>query len=351
MTWFHFNLSSFATSFLSVLFESVPFLLLGALFSGLIEVFVPARWMTGLLPKRPIFAILISGLLGCVFPMCECGVVPVIRRLLKKGLPVSCAVTYLLASPVVNPIVAVSTFAAFRGNQPGMTMAFRLVLSYCVAALVGILVQRLRVEQFLNDRVLETLPGSRSRRTAGFRVGSLAGAGSLGGAAVSPFTLEGTESGAESLEVLDAVASEMQQSFPRRLLAALQRGANDFLDVAVFVVIGAALASVFNTAVDQPSIIVPLATNPWAATTALMALAFFVAVCSTSDAFIAATLTAFPFPARLAFLVFGPVFDLKLVFLYTLVFRRRFVLALGVGLFVLIGLICVKLSAIQFSAY
>ncbi len=349
VSWFHFNLSSFATSFLSVLFESVPFLLLGALFSGLIEVFVPARWMTGILPRRPVFAILISGLLGCVFPMCECGVVPVIRRLLKKGLPVSCAVTYLLASPVVNPIVAVSTFAAFRGNQPGLTMGFRLALSYCVAALVGVLVQRLRVEQFLNARVLETLPGSRSRRTAGFRVGSLAGAGSLGGAAVSPFTQEGTEGGAESLETLDAVADGMRQSFPRRLLAALQRAANDFLDVAVFVVIGAALASLFNTAVDQ-SVIVPLATNPWAATAALMGLAFFVAVCSTSDAFIAATLTAFPFPARLAFLVFGPVFDLKLIFLYSLVFRRRFVLLLGAGLFVLIGLICVKLSAIHFSA-
>ena len=350
MTWFHFDPPSFAFSFLSVLFESVPFLLLGALLSGLIEVFVPTRWMTGLLPKSPVLAILLSGLLGCVFPMCECGVVPVIRRLMKKGLPVSCAVTYLLASPVVNPIVAVSTYAAFRGQQAGLTTGFRLALSYFVAALAGLAVQRLRVEQFLNARVLETLPGSRSRRTAGFRVGSLAGAAaSLGGAAVSPFTLEGTEAGGEALETLDALAAELRPSPARRVLAALQRGANDFLDVAVFVVIGAALASVFNTAVDQ-RIILPLATNPWAAIPALMALAFVVAVCSTSDAFIAATFTAFPFTARLAFLVFGPVFDLKLIFLYSLVFRRRFVLGLGVGLFVLIALICLKLSAVHFVA-
>ena len=347
MTWFHFDPSSFAFSFLSVLFESVPFLLLGALLSGLIEVFVPARWMTGLLPKRPVLAILISGLLGFVFPMCECGVVPVIRRLMKKGLPVSCAVTYLLASPVVNPIVAVSTYAAFRGQQAGLTTGFRLVLSYCVAALVGLAVNRLRFEQFLNPRVLETLPGSRSRRTAGFRVGSLAGAGSLAGTAVSPFTLEGTEAGTDALETLDTLANELRPSLARRLLAALQRGANDFLDVAVFVVIGAALASVFNTAVDQQRIILPLATNPWAAVPTLMVLAFVVAVCSTSDAFIAATFTAFPFAARLAFLVFGPVFDLKLIFLYSLVFRRRFVLVLGIGLFVLIALVCLRLSALH----
>ena len=112
--------------------------------------------------------------------------------------------------------------------------------------------------------------------------------------------------------------------------------------------IGAALASVFNTAIDQGRVIEPLAANPWTATLALMGFAFFIAVCSTSDAFIAATFTAFPFSARLAFLVFGPIFDLKLIFLYSLVFKRRFVLLLGAGLFVLIALVCVRLSVVQF---
>ncbi len=347
MPWFHFDPPSFALSFLSVLFESVPFLLLGALISGLIEVFVPARWMTSILPKQPLPAVLLSGLLGMIFPMCECGVVPVIRRLMKKGLPVSCAVTYLLAAPVVNPIVAVSTYAAFKGRSPGETTCYRLVLSYFVAVLVGFIVSRLKVEQFIHPRVLETLPG-RAGRTRGFRVGALAGS-SGGSVAVAPFSLEGTPGGSggdPALAALDALEHQLKPSLARRLLAACQRGANDFLDVAVFVVIGAALASVFNTAVNQQQIIEPLAANPWTATLALMALAFVVAVCSTSDAFIAATFTAFPFSARLAFLVFGPVFDLKLIFLYSLVFRRRFVLALGIGLFVLIGLICVRLSVV-----
>ncbi len=343
MPWFKFDPQSFAFSFLSVLFESVPFLLLGGLLSGLIEVFVPARWMTRMLPRRAGTAILISGLLGLVFPMCECGIVPVIRRLMKKGLPISCAVTYLLAAPVVNPIVAFSTFAAFRGQQPGLTLGFRLGLSYLVAILVGAVVQRLKPEQFLHPLVLATLPG-RATRTSGFRIPSLVGA-----AAAAPFSLEGTDEGSggeDALAALENVEKELQVTFGRRLLLALQRGANDFLDVAVFVVIGAALASVFNTAVDQTRIY-PLAMNPWTATGSLMLLAFVVAVCSTSDAFIAATLTAFPLTAKLAFLVFGPVFDLKLVFLYSLVFRRRFVLALGVGLFVLIGLICVRLAVLH----
>lgn len=352
MSWFHFDPGSFALSFLSVLFESVPFLLLGALISGLIEVFVPSRWMTHFLPKRAGVAVAVSGLLGVVFPMCECGVVPVIRRLMKKGLPVSCAVTYLLASPVVNPIVAVSTFAAFHRSNPGpwVVTAYRLVFSYGIAVLVGLIVTRLRVEQFIAPEVLETLPGRSTRRTAGFRVGSLAGApASMMAASAAPFSLEGTEGGSggpDALAALDVLEEGLTPTLGKRLAAALQRGTNDFLDVAVFVVIGAALASVFNTAVDQARIIAPLATNPWAGVPALMGLAFVVAVCSTSDAFIAATFTGFSFPARLAFLVFGPVFDLKLVFLYSLVFRRKFVLALGLGLFILIALICIRLSAV-----
>jgi uncharacterized membrane protein YraQ (UPF0718 family) len=349
MPWFTFDPRNFAFSFLGVLFESVPFLLLGSLISGLIEVFVPARWMTSVLPRRAAPAILLSGLLGVVFPMCECGVVPVIRRLMKKGLPVSCAVTYLLASPVVNPIVAVSTYAAFRGQGAVAMLSFRLILSYLIATLVGGVVQRLRPEQFLNAKVLETLPG-RARRTGFSILGGLGGGGGGGSALAAPFSLEATEAGSGggvALKALDALETELRPTFARRLFAALQRGTNDFLDVAVFVVIGAALASVFNTAVNQ-RIIEQVATSPLASIGAMMVLAFVVAVCSTSDAFIAASFTTFPFAARLAFLVLGPVFDLKLVFLYSLVFRRRFVLALGVGLFVLIGLICGRLSAWQF---
>lgn len=358
-SWFHFNLSDFAFSFLGVLFESIPFLLLGALASGLIEVFVPARLMTRLLPKNPVGAIALSGLLGAIFPMCECGVVPVIRRLMGKGLPTACAVTYLLAAPVVNPIVAVSTLAAFSGQRPWVVVGFRLVLSYAVAVLVGWLVNRLRPEEFLRPQVLETLPGRAGRRTA-FRFGALpafAGVGTDAGrgtttaaALVTPFTGEAQTDAATgepaSLAELEAVEEELRPTFGRRLLLALNRGAEDFLDVAVFVVVGAALASVFNTAIRQEAI-QPLASNPWAATGALMLLAFFIAVCSTSDAFIAAALGRdFKLYAKLGFLVFGPMFDLKLLLLYSLVFRRRFVVLLGVGLFVLIGLICVRLSVV-----
>ena len=85
-----------------------------------------------------------------------------------------------------------------------------------------------------------------------------------GSAAAAPFSLEGTESGSGSpgaLDALDALEDQLRPTFARRLLAALQRGVNDFLDVMVFVIVGSAVASVFNTAVDQ-RVIDPLAGNP-----------------------------------------------------------------------------------------
>ena len=71
------------------------------------------------------------------------GLFPIVRRLINKGLPVSCGVTFMLASPIVNPIVAFSTFAAFRGQSPGLNMAVRLVLGYLVAVSAGLVVRRL----------------------------------------------------------------------------------------------------------------------------------------------------------------------------------------------------------------
>ena len=113
---FSFSLSDFSYAFLSVLLEGVPFILVGTLISGFLDQFLPSKTMLRFLPRNPALGICTSAALGIVFPMCECGVVPVIRRLIHKGLPVSNAVAYMLAAPVVNPIVALSTFAAFRGQ-------------------------------------------------------------------------------------------------------------------------------------------------------------------------------------------------------------------------------------------
>ena len=318
MTWFTFSLNDFAVSFLSVLFEGIPFLLLGSLVSGLVDVFLPAEKMQRILPKNPAAAIFVSGLLGLIFPMCECGSVVVIRRFIRKGLPVSCAVTYMLGAPIVSPIVAVSTFAAFRGQNPWLMTALRLGIGFLIAVAVGFLVRQIPRKKLLQPGILKD---ATSKSRSSLSIGS------------AP----------DATDFSDVVASA---GVGRRLIFAVQSATADFLDVAFFFVIGTAITSVFNTAVDR-AVIDPLATNPPLAILSMMGLAAAIALCSTTDAFIAASFTMFPFAAKLAFLLFGPVFDLKLFWLYGLVFKRRWVVALAISLFVVIAFISWRISAVS----
>src|SRR5688572_4719537 len=107
------TINVFSTRFLGIFIEAVPFLLLGTLTSGLIEAFIQPQDIVRYMPKNRVLSTIIGAFLGIMFPVCECGIVPVVRRLFKKGLPVSVGITFLLAAPFMNPIVFASTFIAF----------------------------------------------------------------------------------------------------------------------------------------------------------------------------------------------------------------------------------------------
>jgi len=307
---------------------------IGTLLSGIIDAFVPPEAVEKILPRNTVAAIALSGFLGIVFPMCECGVVPVIRRMIRKGLPVSCALTYLLAAPIVNPIVAISTFAAFRGQHPGTVTALRLLTGFCVATLCGLVVLRIPLGRMLNARMLGSLPLRRGFSIA--REPALAGAG--GGAALGERNFAFPILPAEELVQLHE-ESHSAKTFGKKMIGAIRSAAFDFLDVGFYLVIGAAIASVFNTAINR-EVILPLAGHHVFATAGMMTFAFLLSLCSTSDAFIAANFLSFPLTAKLAFMVFGPMMDMKLVFMYGLVFRKRFTFLFALGLFFLIGTVC-----------
>ena len=302
--WFWFSLPDFAFSFLSVVLEGVPFILMGVVLSGLIDVFLPPRVLARILPRNPAAGILLGGALGAVLPMCECGIVVVIRRLLQKGLPLSSALAYMLAAPVVNPIVAFSTYAAFRGQGPLEMMLCRVALSFTVAVVMATIVHFLRRSTVLREDLVA-----------------------------------GPELGSDD--------HHDHRSAGEKTAAAVRAATKDFLDVTVFFVLGAAVATLFNTSVNQ-QVIMPLAEDRLLAVGSMMALASLLSLCSTSDAFVAATFTAFPSASKLAFLVFGPVVDLKLIFIYGLVFRKRFIVFLVAGLFLLVFGLCAFLPIPNF---
>lgn len=295
-------------AFLSILFEGAPYILVGTILSGFIDAFLPAKLLDRVLPKNKVLATLMSGFLGLIFPVCECAVVPVVRRLVQKGLPLSCAMTYLLSAPIINPIVAVSTLTAFKEFQgitevsavldATMTIG-RLSLGYVVAVLVGLLMLKFKVTDILRSNVAAAI----------------------------------VTSGNVLSDVQTVVAP-----FNDRLIHAMRTSMRDFLDTGMYFTIGVIITSVFNTQVDQAKVDA-FASSEWLAIPSMMSLGFVLSLCSTSDAFIAAPMAAFSMASKLAFLVFGPMMDVKLVFMYAVVFKRRVVVAMSLGLFVIIGLL------------
>jgi uncharacterized membrane protein YraQ (UPF0718 family) len=312
----------FALAFLSILFEGAPFILLGTLISGFIDIYLPAGTMDRFLPRNRNLAVLVAGLLGAVFPVCECAVVPVIRRLVKKGLPVSCALTYMLAAPIVNPITALSTWKAFQGQNAVVMTSSRLLLGFLIAVAVGLIVSRLPLAAVLKEKLLKSLEEPEKPHVHHEGCDHDHG-GSCG---------HGHEE-------------------DNRLVAAFRSAMKDFIDVGVYFSIGVSITALFNTGIAPGAKWLDgLAGNTAGAPAALMVLAFILSLCSTSDAFIAATLDKFSWGAKLAFLTFGPMMDVKLIFLYQTVMRKRFIVLLAIGLFLAIGSITVFWQQLIFQA-
>jgi hypothetical protein len=288
-------------AFLSILLEGIPFILIGSLVSGLIDAFLPARVMDRLLPKRGLPAILASGLLGIIFPVCECAIVPVIRRLVQKGLPLGCAMTYMLAAPIVNPIVALSTYSAFQGRDPAMMTSARLILGYGIAVLAGIVLSKFGASRLLQPRVLAGISSPES-----------------------------------------PAASDSHQSPGDGIVRALRTAQQDFMDTVLYFVIGVGIASVAQTQLfyreGLQASIQNIAANHWLAAPVLMLAAFILSLCSTTDAFIIAADSLFTASAKLAFLVFGPMLDMKLIFLYSTVLKPKVIFWLALGLFLAVYL-------------
>jgi uncharacterized protein len=342
----------FAFAFLSILFEGAPFILLGTLISGFIDIYLPAGTMDRLLPKKKFPAILVAGLLGIILPVCECAVVPVIRRLVKKGLPVSCALTYMLAAPIVNPITALSTWKAFKGPEIPfgadltysaslvMTLS-RLGLGFLVAVAVGLIVSRIPMVKILRQRLVDSLTKEEKTEAAHSHGHDHHGHDHDHSSCCGHD--HGHDHGHHHHHHHDGKEDN-------RLIAAFRSAMRDFVDVGVYFTIGVAITALFNTGIAPGAEWLDgLAKNNVIAPAALMALAFVLSLCSTSDAFIAATLDKFTYGAKLAFLTFGPMLDVKLIFLYQTVLKKRFILWLALGLFVTIGAAAIAWQAVIFS--
>ena len=274
---------TFVTIFLGIFIEAVPFLLAGSVVSGLIEVYLKRETLFRLIPRQPVVAALMGASMGLLFPVCECGVVPVTRRLYQKGLPVSVGIAFLLAAPVINPIVILSTYAAFGW---GPILWGRIIFTFVIAFAIGLIFQLATPKEVFPPATLQNY--------------------------LAPAELEPRPVG----------------TVRERLPLALRTAGDDFLDMARYLVIGCLLAAAMQTFIPQ-SVLLAVGANPVASVLVMLILAFVLSVCSTVDAFVALAFVGTFTPASiLVFLVFGPMVDIKSTTMFLGVFQRRTVLYL-----------------------
>jgi uncharacterized membrane protein YraQ (UPF0718 family) len=274
------RLNLFATVFLGIFIEAMPYLLIGTFISGLVEVFLNQDQMARFVSKRPVPAAVTGAFMGLVFPVCECGVIPLTRRLFHKGLPLSAGIAFLLAAPVMNPIVIFSTAAAFGW---GAMLAWRLGLTLLIALVVGLVFS---VEKDAS-KVLLSKPAMSHDHDHTHDHGTIA------------------------------------PSFFQKIQKALLICADEFFEMGRYLIVGALLAAGLQTFISQATLL-SIGSGPLLSVLVMMILAIILSICSTVDAFVALGFVgAFSFGSILSFLVFGPMVDIKSVLMYSQVFRRK----------------------------
>ena len=281
------QLSNLTTIFLGIFMEASAFLLFGTLASGLVETFTNEESLARLVPRAPLPGAVVGACLGLLFPICECGTVPLSRRLMTKGLPLPVTVAFLLSAPMFNPIVIASTLTAFG---LGPVFFCRIGLTLLIGVVTGLAFS------------VEARPERVLRPAVWAAIGR--------GADVRPS---------------DAPSRGLFRRVPWR--AGLQNTASialdEFYEMGPYLVSGALLAATVQTFIPQ-AVVLALGSGPVSSVAALMTLAVLLSVCSTVDAFIARTFVGtFAGGAIIGFLVFGPMIDIKSTLMFLSVFRSR----------------------------
>jgi len=290
------SLLNLNTIFLSILIEALPFVLIGVLIAGMIQIFVTEEHIQRWIPKNKVLAIIMSCIIGALFPACECGIVPIVRRLIGKGVPIPAAIGFMLTGPLINPIVIASTYMAF-GNDfkiAGLRMGLGFFVALMVALVVGMIFKGNQLKSSIDTRSSNT------------------------------FT--------------------KKESFITKFWSMLTHSIDEFFDMGKYLVMGAFLAAFVQTYLPAKALL-EAGSGTVSSLAVMMGLAYVLSLCSEADAFIGASFSSiFPTSAILGFLIFGPMMDLKNTLMMLSVFRVKFVIGV---LALIISVIFITIMSVQ----
>ena len=317
----------------AILLEALPFVLLGSLISGLIQVFVTEDMLLRILPKNRVLQLVAAALVGLIFPVCECAIIPIARGLIKKGMPVGAAIAFMTATPIINPIVLLSTYNAFP-TMPQMAL-WRFLFGFAGAVIVGLIAGRFAGGPVLKDSISDAVcacghvhspPAEHEHECCGHDHGH-------------EHECCGEEHHHEHNH--DAGGGEPKKRGAwDAIRSVLAHTGDELKSVGAYLIFGALIAAAMQLLVPK-DVIAGVGGGSVSSTLAMMLLAFVMSLCSEADAFVASTfMTQFPAAAVLGFLITGPMIDIKNTMMLMGSFKKSFALRLVI----IILLVCFALA-------
>lgn len=305
------------TLFLSLLVEAMPFLLLGVLLSSSLLFLINEKQLIARLPKNPFLGAVVGSCVGFLFPVCECGNVPVARRLLLSGVSPAVAISFLLAAPTINPIVIWSTWVAF-GDRPSIVI-FRVLFSWTIATIVGCVFSiQTDVRCLLQDSFAKKLkPVNDLQPETAQLISPLLQSGS--------FIIEQGQSLPLASYWSTTVDKSQTLNFKSKLPLFFNNVLQEFSELGGMLVFGSAIAAIIQVFVPR-ELVLNLGQDTITSILAMMLLAAIVSICSTVDSFFALSFAStFTSSSLLAFLVFGPTIDIKSIGLMASIFKPKII--------------------------
>lgn len=294
-------LNKFSIVFSSIVIEALPFILIGAVLASFMQVYISNNIFNKIISKNKLLGSIQAGIIGVFLPVCECATVPITKGLLNKKVPLNVAITYMLAAPIVNPLVILSTYYAFDGNIK--VVLLRVGIGFFIAVIVGLLMLCLSGE---NNIFIDNGEGELQGKC-------LCGCSEINDNSIKPIRL-------------------------------LKHTSLEFYEIGKYFIVGATLASIFQTFVPR-DIIFYFENSAVLSIIILMAFSFLISLCSEADAFVASTfMNRFSLGSITGFLIIGPMIDLKNTIMLFSIFKKSFVIKL---LFVVFSL-CFIASALIF---
>ncbi len=269
--------------FTSIFLESLPFLLLGSIISAIIEEYVSNEKIAKIIPKNKILGSIVGIFLGFFIPACDCAVIPITKRLIKKDVPINVSVSFMLASPIINPVVLLSTYYAFYKTNPDIFF-YRIIFGIIIALLVGIFMGII----YNDDKVI----------------------------------------------VSDKDSCHCHNHSKKRFISIMKHTGNDLYDVVKYLIIGALIASVIQVVLPK-ELFNTFNNNQILSIITLMVFAYLISLCSTSDSFVGKSLlSSFSKSSVIAYLLLGPMIDIKNTFVLLGNYKKSFVFTLITFIFI-----------------